>query len=134
IVGLISSRDRSLNLPVNSPIGLDNSVQDCVPYNAMGEEGMSREAHNYIHTPKIANTSVEQDFAEIVLTGEAYEVWGYGPVLFASGFTYREQSFSDEALPASIDLLGPPRNDPNLGIRGIAPYFETSSSSLHHFS
>jgi outer membrane receptor protein involved in Fe transport len=134
IVGLISTRDRSLNLPVNSPIGLDNSVRDCVPYNAMGEEGMSAAAHAYVHTPKIADTSVEQDFAEIFMTGELYEGWGYGPVSFATGLTYREQSFSDQALPASIDFLGPPRNDPNLGIRGIAPYFETSSGSLHHFS
>src|SRR5690606_8109053 len=30
--------------------------------------------------------------------------------------------------------LGPPQNDPALGIRGIAGYFETSSGSLHHFS
>jgi outer membrane receptor protein involved in Fe transport len=134
IAGLISSRDRSLNLPVNSPIGLDNSVRDCVPYNVMGEEGMSAAAHAYIHTPKMADTLVEQDFAEILLTGDLYEGWGYGALSFASGFTYREQAFADQALPAEIDFLGPPRNDANLGIRGIAPYFETSSFSLHHFS
>lgn len=134
IVGLISTRDRSLNQPVASPIGLDNSVSDCVPYNALGEEGMSQAAHAYMHTPKIADTVVKQDFAELTLTGELYEGWGYGALAFASGFTYREQSFSDQADPAAIDVLGPPRNDPNLGIRGIAPYYETSSGSLHHFS
>src|SRR5690606_21148489 len=83
---------------------------------------------------KMADTLVEQDFAEIMVTGELYEGWGYGPLSFASGFTWREQSFSDHADPYEIDLLGPPQNDPDLGIRGIAGYFETSSGSLHHFS
>ena len=132
IQGKFSTRDPSI--PLASPIGLDNSVRDCVPYNAMGEEGMSVAAWQYVHTPKMADTLVEQDFAEILLTGDLYEGWGYGPLSFATGFTYREQAFSDQAQPESIDHLGPPQNDPNLGIRGIAGYFETSSGSLHHFS
>jgi iron complex outermembrane recepter protein len=128
--------------PLASPIGLDNTVRDCVPYNVMGAEGMSEAAWNYIHTHKAAETQVEQDFAEVLLTGEAHEGWGYGPVGFAAGMTYREQSFSDYAPQTDVNNLGPPRNDPNLGIRGIPLAFspvglaaaQGVASNLHQFS
>jgi iron complex outermembrane recepter protein len=138
IQGLLGDDGKQLQ----SPIGLDNTVRDCVPYNVMGAEGMSEAAWNYVHTHKAAETQVEQDFAEALLTGEAYEGWGYGPVSFAAGLTYREQSFSDYAPQADVNNLGPPVNVPALNIRGIPAAFSPVglaalkgvASNLHQFS
>jgi len=121
-------------MPLASPIGLDNSIRDCVPYNAMGTEGMSQAAWDYMHTPKIADSWVKMDFAEVLLQGDAYEGWGYGPVSFATGVTWRDQSFHDEFPNPVVDLGGPPLNDPALGIRGIAPLYESGTANLHQFS
>jgi len=52
----------------------------------------------------------------------------------AAGLTWRESSFSDEALPADVDALGPPQNAPDLGIRGIARGYTGGSPNLHKFS
>jgi iron complex outermembrane receptor protein len=138
IQGLLGDDGKQLQ----SPIGLDNSVRDCVPYNVMGAEGMSLESWRYVHTHKAAETQVDQDFAEALLTGEVYEGWGYGPVSFAAGFTYREQSFSDYAPQVDVNNLGPPVNVPTLGIRGIPSAFSPVglaalkgvASNLHQFS
>ncbi len=138
IQGLLGDDGKQLQ----SPIGLDNSVRDCVPYNPMGGEGMSKEAWNYIHTHKAAETTVEQDFAEAILTGELYEGWGYGPLSFATGLTYREQSFFDYAPQVDVNNLGPPVNVPALNIRGIPSAFSPVglaalkgvASNLHQFS
>jgi outer membrane receptor protein involved in Fe transport len=126
-----------------SPIGLDNTVRDCVPYNVMAARGgMSEAAWNYIHTHKAAETTVEQDFAEALVTGELYEGWGYGPVSFATGLTYREQSFVDGAPQKDVNDLGPPVNVPALNIRGIPSAFSPIglaalrgvAPNLHQFS
>lgn len=120
--------------PLKSPIGLDNTIRDCVPYNVMGNGNISKAAIDYTGTPKIGDSIVEQDFGEILLTGEVYGGWGYGPVNAALGATWREQSFSDGAKPVSVDALGPPLNAPELGIRGIPPGFTGGSPNLHQFS
>jgi hypothetical protein len=121
-------------MPLASPIGLDNSVRDCVPHNAMGTEGVSEAAWNYMHTDKIAASWVKMDFAELLLQGDLYEGWGYGPLSFAAGVTWRDQSFHDEFPNEVVDLGGPPLNDPSLGIRGIAPFYESGTANLHQFS
>jgi hypothetical protein len=128
--------DSSIPLqPLLSPIGLDNTVRDCVPYNVMGNGNLSAAAVDYLGTDKFGISDIEQDFAEILVRGEIYEGWGYGPVSFAGGANYREQSFSDGAYPADVDDLGPPLNDPALGIRGIpAGYGVNGSANLHMFS
>ena len=131
VQGRVSSRTGE---PLSSPIGLDNAVSRCVPYNAMGAGNLSREAAEYMHTVRISDSIVEQDFAELLLRGEAHRGWGYGPVSFATGLTYREQSFSDMALPYDVDVLGPPINDPSLGIRGIATAYTGGTANLHHFA
>jgi outer membrane receptor protein involved in Fe transport len=103
---------------------------------------MSEAAWEYIHTHKAAETEVEQDFAEALLTGELYEGWGYGPVSFATGLTYREQSFSDYAPQTDVNNLGPPVNVPALNIRGIPSALSPLglaalrgvASNLHQFS
>ena len=121
-------------MPLASPIGLDNTVRDCVPHNAMGTEGVTQAAWDYMHTDKVLDGVVEMDFAELLLQGDAYEGWGYGPVSFAAGVTWREQSFADEFPNPVVDLGGPPLNDPSLGIRGIAPFYESGTANLHQFS
>ncbi|MES2624656.1 MAG: TonB-dependent receptor [Pseudomonadota bacterium] len=119
--------------PLQSPIGLDNTVRDCVPFNVLGSSGLTNEANDYITTPKIASGWVDQDFAELLFTGDLIELWER-QVTFASGLTWREQSFSDVALPVDIDVLGPALNDPNLGIRGISPGYTGGGANLHAFS
>ncbi len=120
--------------PLLSPIGLDNTVRDCVPYNVMGNGNMSTEAIAYAASLKKGVGNIEQDFAEVLLQGEIYEGWGYGPVSFAGGLTWRDQTFTDNAQPAEVDSLGPPLNDPALGIQGIPPGYTGGSANLHQFS
>lgn len=116
-----------------SPIGLDNTVRDCVPFNVLGSSGLTPEANDYITTPKIADGWVDQDFAELLLTGDLFEGWE-GPVSFAAGLTWREQAFEDKAIPYDIDILGPALNDTALGIRGIPPGYTGGGANLHAFS
>jgi outer membrane receptor protein involved in Fe transport len=134
--GLTNSRTASdpVPLPLESPVGLDNTIGGCVPYNVMGYGNISADAIDYVGTLKKSVGIVEQDFAEVVATGEVYEGWGYGPIAMAAGLTWRESSFSDEAFPAEVDALGPPLNVPSLGIRGIAPGYTGGSPNLHKFS
>lgn len=120
--------------PLLSPIGLDNTVQDCVPYNVLGNGNESEAALQYVTTPKIGLADVDQDFAEILVNGEVSRGWGYGPLSLAAGLTWRKQSFSEGAIPVEVDALGPPLNDPNLGIRGIPPGYTGGSPNLHQFS
>jgi len=119
--------------PLLSPIGLDNSVRDCVPWNVMGNGNISQAALDYVMTPKIGDSYVNQDFAEIFVTGDLIEGWN-GPINFAAGLTWRDQDFSDVALPGDIDVLGPPLNAPQLGIRGIPAGYTGGSANLHQFS
>jgi iron complex outermembrane receptor protein len=132
IQGFASSRDP--NVPLASPIGLDNTISDCVPFNVMGNGQISQAAADYIMTPKWGESVVEQDFAEFLVTGEIAEGWGAGPVSLATGLTYRDQSFRDGAFPVDVDALGPPLNAPELGIRGIASAWGGGSPNLHQFS
>lgn len=133
IRGLLT--DEVVPRPLYSPIGLDNTVRDCVPHNVMGNGNISAEAVEYVGTDKFGVGEVEQQFAELLLTGELYEGWGYGPISLAAGTTWRDQSFFDGARPADVDALGPPRNDPNLGIQGFpAGIALNGSPNLHQFS
>ena len=134
--GLTNSRTASdpQPQPLESPVGLDGTVEGCVPYNVFGHGNVSEDAIEYVGTVKKSIGIVEQDFAELLATGELFEGWGYGPVSGAFGLTWRESSFSDEAQPAEVDALGPPLNVPDLGIRGIARGYSGGSPNLHKFS
>ncbi|MDR2212891.1 MAG: TonB-dependent receptor [Pseudomonadales bacterium] len=110
------------------------SITDCVPYNVLGSGNMSQEAIDYVGTTKVHLGYVDQDFAEILLTGQLHEGWGAGPIGFAGGLTWRDQQFIATALPKDLDLLGPPLNVPSLGIRGIPPGFTGGGANLHLFS
>lgn len=143
IVNLISARSAPGTskptdpgaLPVYSPIGLDNTVRDCVPHNVLGAGNMSRQALDYIHgDTKFGWGEVNQSFAELLLTGELYEGWGPGPISFAAGLTWRDQDFFDDAGPYGITtFVSGPRNDPALGIRGIPAGF-ASAFNMHQNS
>lgn len=127
--------ETDLGTPLLSPIGLDNAVSECVPYNAMGAGNMSQAAWDYIHKSSKTNDSwVKQDYAELLLQGEAFHGLGAGALGFATGLTWRKQSFHDEYPDVAIDVLGPPINSPALGIRGIAPAYAGGTPNLHHFS
>lgn len=121
-------------VPVLSPIGLDNTISDCVPINVLGHGNVTPAAADYITTPKWGIGVVDQDFAEMLVRGKLTDGWGAGPLSLATGLTYRNQSFHDGAYPIEIDSLGPPFNAPNLGIRGIASTWSTGSPNLHQFS
>lgn len=120
--------------PLESPVGLDGAIQDCVPYHMFGIGNVNPAAIQYAQSHKIGVGEVEQDFAEVLLQGELYEGWGYGPVSMATGLTWREQSFTDNAQPAQVDAWGPPLNAPDLGIRGIPGGYTNGSPNLHQFS
>jgi iron complex outermembrane recepter protein len=132
IQGRVSSRDETL--PLASPIGLDNSISDCVPFNIMGRGQITPEAAAYITTPKWGVGVVKQDFAELLVTGTLTDGWGAGPLSIATGLTWRDQSFRDEGFPADVDELGPPFNAEELGIQGIASTWTNGSPNLHQFS
>lgn len=129
--------------PLESPIGLDNTIRDCVPFNVMGSGNITREALDYISDEKISEGFVDQDFAELLVSGDLFDLPA-GPVSFAAGLTWRDQQFIDGArtqvgtgvngLPVTVDELGPPLNAPALGIRGIPPGFTGGSPNLHLFS
>ncbi len=57
-------------VPVVSPIGLDNTISECVPFNIMGHGQITQAAADYITTPKWGDGLVEQDFAELLVRGE----------------------------------------------------------------
>src|SRR5690606_24034209 len=122
-------------IPLRSPIGLDNTVRDCVPFNIMGAGQMSPEALAYAHgAPKYGIGNVDQDFAELLLTGDLFEGFGPGTISFAAGLTWRVQSFFHTAEPYEIVDLGPPLNHPSLGIQGIPSGYSGGSANLHYFS
>jgi len=143
----VKGRNSSVPLDPYIPAGLPGNTQplpypvepqaitDCVPYNVLGSGNMDQAAIAYVGTNKISLGYVDQDFAEALITGQLSEGWGAGPIGFAGGLTWRDQSFIAGALPREIDLLGPPVNVPSLGIRGIPPGFALSTpGNLHLFS
>jgi outer membrane receptor protein involved in Fe transport len=131
IKGQMSARDP--NVPRTSPIGLDNSVRDCVPLNIFGSGNASIQSLDYIESEKGAHGKLNQDFAEVLLTGDLFDGWGYGPVGFAAGLTYRDMSINEASPQVELDMQGAPLNAPELGIRGIPPGY-TSATSLHQFA
>lgn len=121
-------------IPAIAPIGLDNTVRDCVPHNVLGAGNISDAALDYINgEAKTGFGEVDQSFAELLLNGELHEGWGHGAIGFAAGLTWRDQSFWDDAGPYDITLHRGPQNDPALGIRGI-PSGYTTGTNLHYIA
>jgi len=129
-------------VPIASPVGLDGSIENCVPLNIFGWGNVSDAAADYVVTDKWANTDVTQTFAEFYASGEIADNWYAGPVSFTVGTNYREEEMSQVEMPREISVLGPPKNADgsaasngiNLGIRGIPLGFRNGSPNLHQFS
>ncbi|HWK54511.1 MAG TPA: TonB-dependent receptor, partial [Hyphomicrobiales bacterium] len=118
---------------IASPVGLDNTIADCVPLNIFGWGNVSKEAQDYVVSDKWAESYVIQDFAEAVLSGDLFE-GPAGPVGFSVGGTWRKEDLDQTAYPREVDALGPPLNRPELGIQGIPGGYTGGSPNLHAFS
>ncbi|MBN1238967.1 MAG: TonB-dependent receptor plug domain-containing protein [Gammaproteobacteria bacterium] len=120
-------------VPVDSPIGpLDPS--ECVPFNVMGNGNVDPAAIAWIEDAEKRHTRVlDQDFAELLISGEVYQGWGPGPVTMAAGLTWRDEVFTQSNEPSYGErgLI----NAPELGIQGMSPGFVGKGNrSLHPFS
>jgi outer membrane receptor protein involved in Fe transport len=104
------------------------AISECVPFNYLGSGNMSAEAIDYVGNDRFNIGYVDQDFSEVLVTGELYEGWGAGAIGFAGGVTWRDQQFITVATPLDVDLLGPMVNVPELGIRGMGSGFATSTA------
>jgi outer membrane receptor protein involved in Fe transport len=128
----IQGKESVIGGPLRSPVGLDNSIRDCVPYNVMGAGNMSQAAEDYTQSPRVELSEVEQDFAEAVVNGDLFEGWS-GPISFAAGLNWRQQSFK-QWINSNVYEFGPPQNAPELGIQGISPGYTGGSETLHQTS
>jgi outer membrane receptor protein involved in Fe transport len=122
-----------LGITATSPIGPYNP-RDCVPWNPFGLGNANKAAKDWILSDpvKTAERELEQDFAELLLTGNLFEAWA-GPISLAAGLTWRDESFDQLNEPAFAErgVL----NAPALGIRGIPPGFASVGNwSIHPFS
>jgi len=130
---LLPSPIDPLGVPGISPIGPMNP-SECVPFNTFGIGNASQAAKDWIlDEEKKQQRVLEQDFAELLLTGVLYEGWGAGPVSMAAGLTWRDENFDQVNRPdfGERGLL----NAPALGIRAIPDGFAGAGNrSLHPFS
>jgi outer membrane receptor protein involved in Fe transport len=129
-------------VPIASPVGLDGSIENCVPLNIFGLGNVSEAAQQYVVSDKWADTNVEQTFAEFFVSGEVFDDWYAGPISMTIGASYRDEQMSQTEMPREISVLGPPKNADgsaasngiDLGIRGLPPGFTGGSPNLHQFS
>jgi iron complex outermembrane receptor protein len=120
-------------MPINNILVTpETSIRDCVPMNVFGLGNVSQEAADYVISDKKGIRDLDQNFAELLLTGELYEGWGAGPVSFAAGLTYREESFNQYTRP--IDFERSTINAPEVGVRGISAGITGGNRSIHQFS
>ncbi len=117
----------------SSPIG-PLTPSECVPFNPFGLGNANLAAKDWIEEEgKKQDRILEQDFAELLLTGQVHEGWGAGPIGLAAGLTWRDESFDQVNFPGYGErgLL----NAPTLGIRNIPIGFANAGNrSLHPFS
>jgi iron complex outermembrane receptor protein len=118
---------------LQSPVGLDNTISGCVPLNAFGQGNVSKAAQDYVTGNKWGISDVNQDFAELLLTGKVVDDWA-GPISAAFGATYRDENFKQRAYPDALERVGPPLNLPSLGIRGFPSGFTGGSPNVFQFS
>jgi hypothetical protein len=120
-------------IPGTSPIGPLNPLE-CIPFNPFGLGNATQAAKDWIIEPEKKQVrTLEQTFAELLLTGVIYEGWGAGPVSLAAGLTWRDESFTQENFPeyGERGVL----NAPELGIRAIPDGFASAGNrSLIPFS
>lgn len=76
----------------------------CVPLNVFGEGSPSAAAEHYLKTTFNADQTVQQHLLDITVAGE-WRGWPTGTLAFASGMTYREESFNVTVLPRELAAL-----------------------------
>ena len=130
---LLASPSNVNGVTADSPIGPMNP-QECVPFNPFGLGNANQAAKDWIlDEGKKQVRTLDQDFAELLLTGELYEGWGAGPISLAAGLTWRDEVFDQVNYPVwgERSLL----NAPALGIRAIPDGFAGDGNrELHPFS
>ncbi len=139
VVGRTSKRPLNPNLPAGTPGNYPpltspvepEAITSCKPYNIFGSGNMSQEVIDWVGTDKFLVGYTNQDFAEMLVTGDLFEGWGAGAIGFAGGLTWRDQQISNNTLPEATDFLGPPFNAPTLGIRGIPAAISTGGPNLN---
>jgi outer membrane receptor protein involved in Fe transport len=103
---------------------------DCAPLNLFGGvQNVSAEAAAYIvDDGKTARQDTQQQFAEVVLTGELAEGFGAGPISAAFGASYRSEKLHQRTLDPSDEFPALPDgtllSDLGLlavGVRGVIP-------------
>jgi len=101
----------------DSPIGpLDAAA--CRPQNILGFGNVTQDAIDYFtDEEKKSIREMDQDFGELLVSGQLFDGWGAGPIAGAFGLTYRDEYVNQFTLPTFGErgLL----NAPALGIRGI---------------
>jgi outer membrane receptor protein involved in Fe transport len=122
-----------LGVTADSPIGPLNPL-DCRTQNIFGSGNVSEDAIAFFtDEEKKSIREMDQDFAEILLSGEIYEGWGAGAVSMAVGLTYRNEEVEQWTLPSYGErgVL----NVADLGIRGIPVGFAgPGNRTLHAFT
>ncbi len=130
---LLASPSNVNGVSADSPIGPMNP-KECVPFNPFGIGNVNQAAKDWIvEEGKKQVRTLDQDFAELLLTGDLYEGWGAGPISLAAGLTWRDEVFDQINYPAwgERSLL----NAPLLGIRSIPDGFASDGNrELHPFS
>ncbi|HET8699155.1 MAG TPA: hypothetical protein VFO94_16850, partial [Gammaproteobacteria bacterium] len=96
-------------VPIPGPVGPD-AIDNCVPYNVLGQGNVSPQAQAYLTSPKWGDSAVTQEFAEVLFTGDIWKGYGPGAFSMAGGMTYREQHFWQRGQPQGLMAYGPPRN------------------------
>lgn len=122
-----------LGVTASSPIGpLDPS--SCRPHNILGSGNVTQDAINFFtDEEKKSIREMDQDFAEVLISGDIYQGWGAGPIGAAFGLTYRSEEVVQFTLPdfGERGVL----NAPTLGIRGIPVGFAgPGNRTLHAFT
>jgi outer membrane receptor protein involved in Fe transport len=110
---------------------LFDPTNGCVPIDLFGAGRASPQAIDYVLDDKYGHVRVDQHFAEVSADGPLADGIGAGPILMAVGASFREDRFSQYAVP-SDSVFFTPANDPSRGIQGIPTAFV--GSFVHQLS
>ncbi|MDT8397532.1 MAG: TonB-dependent receptor [Pseudomonadales bacterium] len=117
----------------DSPIGPDVVPSECVPLNVFGNGNLTQAAADYVVDPEKKSTrTLNQEFAELLVTGDLFQGIGAGPFSFAAGLTWRDETFFQTPEPRELERGH--LNAPELGIRGVPDGFIGGNISLAVFS
>ncbi len=78
------------------------TIDECVPFSIFGDGAISADALDFIAVD--LNDRFRQEQVQITanVSGDLFDLWGAGPVLFAAGFEYREER--SETNPDELPL------------------------------